>query len=113
VRDMRGKASLTPVGDVLPRVLEELGLRQRLAERRVLESWAKIVGEKIARHSRVVDIQDGVLTLQADHGVWRQELSLLTPEIVRRYNEVCGEGTVREIRWDRRLPRRPYSDNQA
>jgi len=92
-------------GDVLRRLLASTGLENRLRERRVLEEWARIVGEQVARFSRPVDIADGVLTLEADSAVWRQELTLMAPLIVQRYNEICGEGAVREIRWSRRRTR--------
>ena len=81
-----------------------------LEERGLLSAWPQVVGERIARYSSPVDIEDGVLTLQADNAVWRQELTLLLPDILRRYNELCGEGAVREIRWYRRAPRPPRSD---
>jgi predicted nucleic acid-binding Zn ribbon protein len=111
--DDRRRSDLTPIGTVLQGVLGQLGLQERLAERRLLEAWPQIVGEEIASHSRAIDIAGGILTLQADHGVWRHELTLLIPEIIARYNEVFGEGTVCKILWDRRLPRRPCSENRG
>ena len=100
-----------PVGTVLESLLDRLGLSRRLQERRLLAAWPSVVGEKIARHSRALDLQDGVLILQADHGAWRQELTLLAPQVIERYNEMFGAGTVREVRWDRRPPRAGSRDN--
>ncbi len=88
-------------GAVLRRVLAESGLQRRLEERRVLELWPQVAGERIARCSRPVDLADGVLTLEADNAVWRQELTLMAPLIVQRFNQACGAGAVREIRWHR------------
>ncbi len=95
----RGKSRPEAVGDILPSVLEAAGLGRRFAERSVLDDWAQIAGERVAAHSRAVDLRDGVLVLDADHGAWRQELTLLFPTIARKYNERHGAGTVREIRW--------------
>lgn len=95
----RGKGKLQPVGDILASALEAAGLDRRFAERSVLDDWAQVAGERVAAHSRAVDLRDGVLVLDADHGAWRQELTLLFPAIARKYNERHGEGTVREIRW--------------
>ena len=97
--DARGKGRPTAVGDILPAALEAAGLGRRFAERSVLDDWAQVAGERVAAHSRAVDLRDGVLVLDADHGAWRQELTLLFPTIARKYNERHGEGTVREIRW--------------
>jgi predicted nucleic acid-binding Zn ribbon protein len=102
--DPRRKARPVPVGRILEDVLDQLGLSERMTERRLLDAWPEIVGERIARSCRPVDLHDGVLTLGADHPVWRQELTLLMPRIKDRFNERFGSGSVREIRWDRRLP---------
>ena len=75
------------VGSILDAVLESTGLRRRSDERVVLDDWAAIVGDKIAGHTRPVDIRDGVLYLQADDAAWRQELTLLIPEIKRKLKE--------------------------
>jgi predicted nucleic acid-binding Zn ribbon protein len=102
----RKRSRPQPVGDILPGVLDELGLRERMAARGQLDAWPRVVGEQVARHSRALDLSDGVLVIQADHAAWRQELTLLVPRIIERYNELFGEGTVVEIRWDRPPPGR-------
>ncbi len=88
-----------PVSSILGQVLKECGLKERFEERSPLLSWPEIVGANIAEHSRAVDISDGVLVLEADHGAWRQELSLLIPMIIQKFNALYGEGTVTEIQW--------------
>ncbi len=100
-----GKRGPQPVRSILEGVLEGLGLTERFAERRLLEEWEEIVGARCAEHCRAVDIADGVLILDGDHGAWRQELTLLFPAIIRKYNERHGEGSVREIRWRERSGR--------
>jgi predicted nucleic acid-binding Zn ribbon protein len=107
-RARRGPAER--VGDVLARLLETTGLSRRHDERLQLESWTEIVGERVARFSRPVDLSNGVLTLEADNAVWRQELTLLLPLIAKRFNEIHGEGSVREIRWHHRSTRRRAGD---
>jgi predicted nucleic acid-binding Zn ribbon protein len=96
---------------ILDGVLAECGLSDRLAERSLLEVWPQIVGERLSRHVRAVDLRDGVLLLSADHGAWRQEVTLLLPQIQAGCNRRFGEGTVREIRWARPWTRRPRDDN--
>lgn len=98
-----------PVSRILESVLRRSGLQDRLQERAALLGWREIVGGKIADHSRAVDLVDGVLTLEADHGAWRQELTMLIPEIIRKFNARYGDGTVNAVQWiDRpRRGRRP------
>ncbi len=101
----RKKEGPQPVSSILEWALRRYGLQERLKERSLLSRWHEIVGEDIATHSRAVDLQDGVLVLEADHGVWRHELTLLMPMILNKFNDLCGAGTVTEIQW-RDRPRR-------
>lgn len=89
------------LGRILDGVLSDCGLNDRLAERELLLAWNQIAGERLAAHVRAVDLREGVLWLDTDHGAWRQEVSLLLPRILRECNARSGEGTVKEIRWVR------------
>ena len=103
--DTPDKKGLRPVSRIIQDTLALLGLQDRMQERGVLGQWPKIVGEEIAAHSQAVDIREGVLILEAEHGAWRQELTMLMPRIMEKFNELCGPGTVTEIQW-RDRPRR-------
>ncbi len=97
------------IRSILDSVLEKSGLNRRVEERDMLSTWDEMVGERIAGHTQAVDFEDGVLLIEADHAAWRQELTLLFPEIKRRYVERFGKNAVRDIRWlrgPRRSPRR-------
>src|SRR5438094_7924573 len=48
-------------GDLLPKIMQRLGLRERLHETEVIDAWSKIVGEFIAAHSAPVALRGGVL----------------------------------------------------
>ncbi len=101
MNDDRTKSRPEHVGSILDSVLDQTGLASRARERSVLDEWDEIVGARAAAHTQAVDIRDGVLTLEADHAAWRQELTLLFPAIIEKYNARHGEGTVREVRWRR------------
>ena len=93
------KTGPQPVSGILKTVLRQCGLEQRLEQREPLDAWKDVVGEEIAQHSKAVDIKEGVLILEADHGAWRQELTLLLPMIINKFNALYGEGTVTDIQW--------------
>lgn len=111
--DRRDRTGPQPISGILRDVLDSCGLQDRLDEREPLLQWSEIVGRDIAAHSRAIDIRDGVLILDADHGVWRQEVSMLIPEIVRKFNARFGEGTVTEVRWQRPIPGRRKTGNET
>lgn len=89
------------LGRILDGVLTKCGLDDRLAERTLLSAWPEIVGTRLAVHVRAVDLRDGVLYLDTDHGAWRQEITLLLPHIQQQCTEQFGEGIVTDIRWIR------------
>lgn len=96
------KTGPQPVSGILGDVLRQCGLSERMNERSPLTAWPEVVGEDIGTYSRAVDITDGILILEADHGAWRQELTLLFPMIIKKFNALFGEGTVTEIQWRNR-----------
>ena len=93
------KAGPQPLSKILPDVLQQCGLDERLEERQPLLQWRQVVGEKIAAHSEAVDLRDGILVLTADHGAWRQEVTMLIPLIIQKFNALFGPGTVNEVHW--------------
>ena len=48
-------------GDLLPKLMQQLGLSERLRESEVIDAWKQIVGEFIAAHSAPVSLRAGVL----------------------------------------------------
>ncbi len=90
------------VSEIMGDMLDKLGLSQKLTQKSVLEKWPSIVGPKMAKHTQAVDCRDGILFVSADHGAWRQELMLLAPMIIHKYNEATGEETINEIRLNSR-----------
>ena len=94
-----GNSGPQPLSKILAEVLRNCGLDDRLEERSPILHWQRIVGDDIAAHSRAVDLSEGVLVLEADHGAWRQEVTMLIPMIKDKFNAAFGEGTVTDIQW--------------
>ena len=108
----RDRTGPKPISGILRDVLESCGLNNRMQERSLLLHWLDVVGPEIASHSRAVDIRDGVLIIDADHGAWRQELGLLIPQIIQKFNAMYGEDAVREVQWLHRPGRNRKSKNR-
>src|SRR5207249_8206967 len=68
--------------DVLPKLMQRLGLKERLHETEVMEAWAKIVGEFISAHSAPVALREGILYVRV-----RSEEH--TSELQSRFDLVC------------------------
>lgn len=65
---------LTEVSAVLRKVLDGLGLGERLEESQIQAAWQELVGEFIASHAAPVGLQDGCLTIRVSHPIVRYEL---------------------------------------
>jgi predicted nucleic acid-binding Zn ribbon protein len=87
-----------PVNQLVPGVMKQLGLEQRLQQSQVFFLWPTIVGSDIARHAQPVSLRNGMLIVAVDHPVWLQELSRYhKPEILQRVQQRVGKKAVRDI----------------
>ncbi|HWP39255.1 MAG TPA: DUF721 domain-containing protein [Gemmatimonadales bacterium] len=85
------------VGDVLSRYLARSGLSERLAHARVIADWAALVGPTVAAVTTPEAVtRDGTLFVRVKTAPWRQELQLMTPEILRKLGP---DRRVKRIVW--------------
>jgi predicted nucleic acid-binding Zn ribbon protein len=94
----RGKP--TPLSDVVPAVLDERGLSERLEQAAVIVHWPAIVGREIAKVTQPMSVdRKGVLTVAVTNNAWMTELSMMEVELLRAINEKAGSRKVDRIRW--------------
>lgn len=77
-----------PGGRELGDSFAERGWAGKLAMAQLAVAWPRIVGERVAEHTRVVAFEVGRLDVQATSTAWAQQLRLLMPSIQR---EVAAE----------------------
>ena len=87
----RRKGDFEPLGGLVPRVLEDLGLAGATRVMQVAECWADAVGPEIAAHSRPSVFKEDQLEVTVDSSVWCQQLQLRAPEILSALRAVLGE----------------------
>jgi predicted nucleic acid-binding Zn ribbon protein len=86
--------------ELLPKVMQRLGLRERLHETEVIDTWSKIVGEFIAAHSAPVALREGVLYVRVLQPALHYELEQVSKiDILRKLKKRFGGKTVRDIRF--------------
>lgn len=86
-------------GEILAKVMSDLGLDERLREREALTRWQEVVGPDVARRSRALRIREGVLYVHVESAAWRQELHFLKDTILEGFREKLGPNRVRDIRF--------------
>ena len=86
--------------DVLPKLMQRLGLKERLHETEVLEAWSKIVGEFIAAHSAPVALREGILYVRVLQPALHYELEQISKiDILRKLKQRFGGKIVRDVRF--------------
>src|SRR5438876_10789331 len=85
--------------DLLPKLMQRLGLRERLHETEVIDAWSKIVGEFIAAHSASVALRDGILYVRVLQPSLHYELEQVTKiDILRKLKKRFGDKTIGDVR---------------
>jgi hypothetical protein len=81
------------VSSLLGAFFDEDKLRQGGKYAEFFGSWKQIAGERLAAHSRVVDVDKGILIVEAEHPGWIQLLQLDQSRILetaaRRFPELA------------------------
>ena len=83
-----------PLDKAIEGLIAEGGWSEDLRVHGVFARWGAIVGSEVAEHAQPVSLADGRLEIRADTTAWATQLRLLAPELLRRLNQVLGEGTV-------------------
>ena len=93
-------AKPTRVAEVLEGYLRSAGLAQRVGLAAVVDAWPELVGPRIA-HAAVAESvsADGTLFVRVPSSAWRQELSLMAPELLEVVNRGRTNGRIARIRW--------------
>src|SRR6266705_2665106 len=86
--------------ELVPKLMQRLGLRERLRETEVIDAWSKIVGEFIAAHSAPVALRDGILYVRVLQPSLHYELERIAKtEILRKLKRRFGGKTIRDVRF--------------
>jgi predicted nucleic acid-binding Zn ribbon protein len=87
----------TRVDKVLAEVLEKSGVRRQVERIGILELWPEIVGEQLARVTRVKGLDDDALFVEVRSSAWLMELSMMKDDFLERVNARLGEDALERI----------------
>jgi predicted nucleic acid-binding Zn ribbon protein len=86
--------------DLLPKLMQRLGLKERLHETEVINAWSKIVGEFIAAHSSPVALREGILYVRVLQPALHYELEQVSKiNVLRKLKQRFGGKTIRDVRF--------------
>jgi predicted nucleic acid-binding Zn ribbon protein len=107
IAEWRGLPAVKPrqdrtqaVADLLPKLMQRLGLSERLHEEEIIHAWKTLVGEFIATHSAPANLRDGVLYVRVLQPTLHYELERLAkPDILRKLKQRFGTKVIRDVRF--------------
>jgi predicted nucleic acid-binding Zn ribbon protein len=91
--------SLATVAEVVPRIMRQLGLENRLWEQALIQEWESLVGPQVAKHTRAGRLERKVLHIFVDHPVWLSDLSRYgQKQIIENLQKRFGADKIKAIR---------------
>ena len=94
---MKPKSGPTRVDAVLADVLQKHGVHKQVQRIGVLDLWAEIVGEQLARVTRVRGLDEDALFVEVRSSAWLMELSMMKDVFLARVNARLGEAPIERI----------------
>jgi predicted nucleic acid-binding Zn ribbon protein len=86
--------------ELVPKLIQRLGLKERLHENEVIDAWAAIVGDFIAAHSAPVALREGVLYVRVLQPALHYELEQVSRQVIlRKLRGRFGGKAIRNIRF--------------
>lgn len=91
------KSNEQSIREAIDLMLKTYGLDGRMKEIRLIDSWEKVMGKPVARHTREIFIRERRLFVRLDSAALREELSYGREKILKMLNEEAGEQILDEV----------------
>lgn len=88
------RRDIEPIRKLIFQYLRQEGLEGPLNERRLLDSWAELMGPQIASCTQDLYIRNQTLHVQLSSAVLRHELFMTRELIVRKLNQHVGATVI-------------------
>ncbi len=92
------RSALTSLRTILRSAASALGVERAAHEALIVEMWPEIAGADAAAHSRPAGLRGTTLLVDAEPGLWIQELSARRGRFTEEINRRLGGGVVSDIR---------------
>lgn len=87
-------------GELLPKLMQKFGLRERLHETEVIDAWKQIVGDFIAAHSAPLSLREGVLFVRVLQPSLHYQFETISKAgILKKLKQRFGGKTIRDVKF--------------
>ncbi len=88
------------ISQVVPKLLQSLGLKERFEEEEMMGAWRELVGDFLATHSQPVSIKRKVLLVQVLQPTLCYDMErTLKPRLLAQIRNRFGAEKIRDIRF--------------
>lgn len=86
------------ISELLNAYLRQEGLEVPLLQKRLIDSWEKVVGKTVASYTGNKDIRNQTLYVKILNPALRQDLSMMRTQLVKRLNAEVGSCVITDVR---------------
>ena len=87
------------LADILAQCLRHDGLETPLQQRRLIDSWGKVVGKAVERYTGEKFIRNQTLFVKILNPALRADLSMMRERLVRNLNVEVGANVITDIKF--------------
>ncbi len=99
------------VGNILEKVIKNLGMAGPMQLARILTRWDKIFDPSISKTTFPRDLRGKTLTVDVENSVWLQQISFMDQMIIDKINKNLGAKVVKKVRYQiGQIPERPLME---
>ena len=92
------KKRVQTIDEILQRFLRDEGLETPLLQKRLIDSWEKVVGDTVAQYTAEKFIKNQTLFVKITNPALRQDLGMMRSQLVKRLNETVSSLIITDIR---------------
>lgn len=85
------------LSEILMQVLREQNLETPLLEKRIIDSWTKVMGKTVADYTTDIFLKNRILYVKISSSVLRHELFLQRQQIKDKMNEFANQQYIKDI----------------
>jgi hypothetical protein len=87
------------IDQVLEKTLNNLNLSNKITERKALNIWPEIIGEKLKNYTKASYINKGILFVTVKSSTWAHQLLFLKKELILKLNSKLKDQVIKDIRF--------------
>lgn len=85
------------IGDAITQLMQKSGWKPKVTEVRIKQEWEQMTSKTIAKYTRNLYYDNGILTIYTDVAALKQELNISKPILINNINDYLGETAIKDI----------------